>query len=289
MKLHPLPARHLTCGRHRLDLSRPQVMGILNVTPDSFSDGGAHLSFDAALRRAETMLAEGASIIDIGGESTRPNASPVSLQEELDRVVPVVEAITQSFDTIVSIDTSTPEVFRAAAGVGATLWNDVRALSRPGALETASQLGLPVVIMHMRGEPGTMNSLAQYTDVVTEVHDELRLSLESAVAAGIGWDKIIVDVGLGFAKDAKQNLTLLAHLTRFHELGFPMMLGISRKRVLGEVLNEVLGNNASMADRLYPGLAAALMGVQQGVSIIRTHDVGPTVAFLAMHQALSAL
>ncbi len=283
MKLHPLPKRVLHCGKHTLDLSRPQVMGILNVTPDSFSDGGRFHGMDAALQHAAQMLAEGAAIIDVGGESTRPHASPVSLQEELDRVIPLVEALTQRFDPIISVDTSSPAVFEAAVAAGATIWNDVRALIRPGALETAARLGLPVVLMHMRGEPATMNDLAHYKDVTREVHDELSLRIEEAFAAGITMDNIILDMGFGFAKDTPQSLTLLDEIWKLHTLECPLMLGISRKRVLGEILG-----GAGVDERLYAGLAAALLGVQQGVSIIRTHDVRATVELLAVMPQLPA-
>jgi dihydropteroate synthase len=277
MKLHPLPQRILQCGKHRLDLSRPQVMGILNVTPDSFSDGGRFTGLEAALTRAGQMLEEGATIIDVGGESTRPNAAAVSLQQELDRVIPLVEALVQRSDPIISIDTSSPEVFSAAAAAGATIWNDVRALTRPGALELAARLALPVVLMHMRGEPATMNDLAHYTDVTAEVHTELSYRIEEAFAAGIRMDNIIIDMGFGFAKDTPQSLTLLDEIWKLNSLELPMMLGISRKRVLGEILG-----GAKMDERLYAGLAVALLGVQQGVSIIRTHDVRATVELLAV-------
>jgi len=281
MKLHALPKQQLHCGKHILDLSRPQVMGILNVTPDSFSDGGRFNGREQALLRAEQMLAEGASIIDIGGESTRPHATPVPLQEELDRVIPLVEALVQRCDPIISIDTSSPEVFSAAAAAGATIWNDVRALSRPGALEMAARLSLPVVLMHMRGEPATMNDLAQYHDVTLDVHTELSFRIEEAFAAGIRMDNIIIDMGFGFAKDTPQSLKLLDEIWKLHSLECPMMLGISRKRVLGEILG-----GAAVDERLYAGLAAALLGVQQGVSIVRTHDVRPTVEMLAVYAQL---
>ncbi len=277
MKLHALPKRVLQCGKHRLDLSHPQVMGILNVTPDSFSDGGQYRGHEQAFSHAERMLAEGASIIDVGGESTRPHATPVSLQEELDRVIPLVETLVQRLDPVISIDTSSPEVFSAAAAAGATIWNDVRALSRPGALEMAAMLSLPVVLMHMRGEPATMNDLAHYHDVTLEVHTELSFRIEEAFAAGVRMENIIIDMGFGFAKDTPQSLTLLDEIWKLHTLECPLMLGISRKRVLGEVLG-----GAAVDERLYAGLAAALLGVQQGVSIIRTHDVRATVEMLAL-------
>ncbi|MDE2420960.1 MAG: dihydropteroate synthase [Gammaproteobacteria bacterium] len=284
MKLHALPQQTLVCGRHTLDLAQPHVMGILNVTPDSFSDGGRFNHLDVALRQAESMLKNGASILDIGGESTRPNAQAVSLQEELDRVIPLVEAINSRFDVVISIDTSTPEVFTVAAQAGATIWNDVRALTRPNALEVAAKLDLPVVLMHMRGEPATMNDLAVYDDVMCEVQDELILRVDAALAAGIRRENIILDMGFGFAKNTAQSLTLLNELWRLNDLGFPLLMGISRKRVLGEILG-----GAAVDERLYAGLSAALLGVQQGVSIIRTHDVKATVEMLMVYTQVNRL
>lgn len=281
MKLHPLPKQTLVCGNKTLDLSHPQVMGILNVTPDSFSDGGRFTDLNAALKQAESMLADGASILDIGGESTRPDAKPVSLQEELDRVIPLVEALSQRFDTILSIDTSTPEVFKAAAQAGAHIWNDVRALTRPNALSVAAELDLPVVLMHMRGEPATMNDLAIYDDVTREVRQELKARLDAALAVGIRRENIMLDMGFGFAKNTAQSLKLLDELWQLRELGFPLLMGISRKRVLGEILG-----GAAVHDRINAGLAAALIGVQQGVSIVRTHDVRATVEMLALFNQL---
>lgn len=278
MKLHSLPQQTLVCGRHILDLSQPHVMGILNVTPDSFSDGGRFNHLDAALRQTESMLQDGASILDIGGESTRPNAQAVSLQEELDRILPLVEALNSRFNTVISIDTSTPEVFAAAAQAGATIWNDVRALTRPNALEVAAKLDLPVVLMHMRGEPATMNDLAVYDDVTREVKNELQQRVDAALAVGIRRENIILDMGFGFAKNTAQSLTLLNELWRLNDLGFPLLMGISRKRLLGEILG-----GAAVNKRLYAGLSAALLGVQQGVSIIRTHDVRATVEMLAVY------
>ena len=277
MKLHPLPNQTLVCGHKTLDLSRPQVMGILNVTPDSFSDGGRFTDLNVAITQAQRMLADGASILDIGGESTRPDAKAVSLQEELDRVIPLVEALNQRFDTVLSIDTSAPEVFQAAAQAGATMWNDVRALTRPNALDVAAQLDLPVVLMHMRGEPTTMNDLAIYDDVTREVQQELKIRLEAALLAGIRRENIILDMGFGFAKNTAQSLQLLDELWQLHTLGFPLLMGISRKRVLGEILG-----GAAVHERIHAGLAAALLAVQQGVSIVRTHDVRATVETLAL-------
>jgi dihydropteroate synthase len=282
MQLHVLPQQILHCGPYRLDLSVPQVMGILNITPDSFSDGGKLATLDQVLYQAEQMLKDGAMILDVGGESTRPHASVVSEQTEAERVLPVIEAIAQRFEVVISVDTSSPQVFEAAAGFGATVWNDVRALTRAGALETAARLGLPVVLMHMRGEPQDMNDYAQYQQpVVQEVMQELALRRDAALAAGIAAHNIVLDMGFGFAKNAAQNLQLLADLSPLHTLGHPLLAGISRKRVLGEVLA-----GAPVDQRLYAGLSAALIAVQQGTSIIRTHDVKPTVDALKLWSAL---
>lgn len=287
MHSYPLPKKTLSCGSRVLDLALPQVMGILNVTPDSFADGGQFIQLDAALRQAEQMLHDGASILDVGGESTRPNATPVSLQQELDRVLPVVDAIAQRLDVVISVDTSTPQLFEQAAGLGASIWNDVRALSRPQALQTAARLGLPVVLMHNRGEPDQMNGLAQYQDVVAEVLQELLGRVDAALAAGVQRDNLILDVGFGFAKTTEQNLILLKHLAQLIPLGYPLLMGISRKRVLGQVLADQQGQPREVGQRIDAGVAAALIGVQQGASIIRTHDVRPTVDALRFWQAMS--
>lgn len=281
MQLYALPQHTLVCGHRQLDLGSPQVMGILNVTPDSFSDGGRYTSIDAALAQATQMTREGAVILDIGGESTRPDADPVSEQQELDRVLPVVEALAQRLDVMLSIDTSSPSVFRAAAAMTPCIWNDVRALTRPNALQTAAELQLPVILMHMRGEPATMNQLAHYEDVLTEVMAELALRRDAALAAGIAAHNIILDMGFGFAKHASQNLQLLRELAPLHQLGHPLLMGISRKRVLGEVLGGV-----PPLERVYAGTAAALLGVQQGCSIVRTHDVLATVQTLKLWHAM---
>ncbi len=282
MQLHPLPSRELHCGRHRLSLAQPQIMGILNVTPDSFSDGGRFLHSGAALQQAEMLLMDGASIIDIGGESTRPHAVPVSPEEEMARILPVIGAIIKRFDCIVSVDTSSPMVFEAAAQLGAVIWNDVRSLTRPGALECAVRWQLPVVLMHHRGEPSTMDQLANYQDVATEVLAELAGLRERAVDGGLAPEKILLDPGFGFAKTAHQNMALLAQLWRLHELESPLLIGISRKRVLGELLG-----GAPVDQRVMAGAAAALMAVQQGVSIIRTHDVRATRECLKVYEAMA--
>ncbi len=272
MKLH--------CGSRLLDLSRPVVMGILNVTPDSFSDGGRYTALDAALRQVEQMLEEGAALIDIGAESTRPGALPVSVGEELDRLLPIVEAVASRFDTIVSIDTSTPEAMTACAARGAGLINDVRALRRPGALEAAAATGLPVALMHMQGEPGTMQRNPVYQDVASEVVDFLRERMLACEQAGISVDRIVLDPGFGFAKTLAHNLRLLRELQALQALGRPVLVGVSRKSMLGAVLG-----GAPVDRRLHAGLAAAVLSVERGARIIRTHDVGPTVEALALWQA----
>lgn len=280
MQLMPLPQRVWNFGDLSLDLSKPHVMGILNVTPDSFSDGGQHHAQAAAVQRALQMIEEGATVIDIGGESTRPGASVVELQEELDRVVPVVEALAQ-YPVVLSIDTSQPEVMRAAVQAGAHIWNDVRALTRPQALQTAAALNIPVVIMHMRGEPTTMNSLAQYEDVTEEVLQELQQRINAALAAGILPHNIMIDPGFGFAKDAEHNFKLLNELYRLNALGYPMLSGLSRKRFIGEALGGV-----EPTQRAVGSVAGHLLSVQQGASLVRAHDVRATVDALKVWQRM---
>lgn len=270
MRLMPLPKQTLQCKDVSLDLARPHIMGILNVTPDSFSDGGKYNHKEQALQYALQMIKDGATIIDIGGESTRPGATPVSVKEELQRVLPVVEALAQH-DVIISVDTSEPEVIRQAVKKGAHIWNDVRALSRPDALAVAAELDIPVVIMHMRGEPTTMNQLANYEDVVEEVLRELTVRVEAAIAAGVRADNIIIDPGFGFAKNASHNLKLLQDFWRLNELGYPVLSALSRKRFIGEALE-----GAEVEDRIIGSITAHLLSIQQGASIVRVHDVKAT-------------
>lgn len=270
MQLMPLPQCQLHCGRFILDLSQPQIMGILNVTPDSFSDGGQHHHKEQAVQRALQMVEEGASIIDIGGESTRPNASPVELEEEIRRVIPVVEVLAK-YDVVISIDTSQPEVIRAAVKVGAHIWNDVRALTRPQALETAAELKIPVILMHMRGEPTNMNQLDQYTNVTEDVMYELQQRLDQALEMGIKKHNIILDPGFGFAKNAQQNFQLLNEFWKLNEMGYPILSGLSRKRFIGEALNGVPAQ-----ERAVGSVVGHLMSIQQGASIVRAHDVKAT-------------
>ncbi|MCF3126314.1 dihydropteroate synthase [Acinetobacter soli] len=283
MRLMPLPQKVISCGSLELDLSCPHVMGILNVTPDSFSDGGKHNSKVAAIVHAQQMIADGASIIDIGGESTRPGASMVEVEEEIQRVVPVVEALAQDNNVIISIDTSQPRVIEAAVAAGAHIWNDVRALTRPGAIEMAARLNIPVIIMHMRGEPTTMNQLDQYDNVIEDVINELQQRIQAALSAGIRQEHIIVDPGFGFAKNAQQNLTLLNALWRFTDLGYPVLSGLSRKRFVGEVLQ-----GASADQRMVGSVTGHLLSLQQGASIVRVHDVKATVDAVRMWQAMLA-
>ena len=270
MQLMPLPQCQLHCGRFILDLSQPQIMGILNVTPDSFSDGGQHHHKEQAVQRALQMIEEGASIIDIGGESTRPNASPVELEEEIQRVIPVVEALAK-YDVVISIDTSQPEVIRAAVKAGAHIWNDVRALTRPQALETAAELNIPVILMHMRGEPTNMNQLDQYTNVTEDVMYELQQRLDHALKIGIKKHNIILDPGFGFAKNAQQNFQLLNEFWKLNQMGYPILSGLSRKRFIGEALNGIPAQ-----ERAVGSVAGHLMSIQQGASIVRAHDVKAT-------------
>ena len=272
----------LPCGSRFLDLSRPQVMGILNVTPDSFSDGGRYGQRDAALRHAEAMLKAGATLIDVGGESTRPGARAVSPVEELERVAPVVEAIAHELDVIISVDTSTPAVIRETARLGAGLINDVRSLQRDGALDAAADSGLPVCLMHMRGEPTTMQQNPHYPDVVAEVREFLLERLAACSAAGIGAERVILDPGFGFAKTLEHNLSLFKHLHALHALGRPLLVGVSRKRMSGKALGHEVG------ERLYGSLALAALALSKGAHILRVHDVAQTVDVVRMIAAVEA-
>ena len=260
----------LDCGGRPLDLGRVAIMGILNITPDSFSDGGVFLSPAKAVDHALRMVAAGADIIDVGGESTRPGAPPVSAQEELDRVLPVMEALRGVLSVPVSIDTSKPEVMRAAVRAGAGLINDVMALRAPGAMQAAVELGVPVCLMHMRGEPRSMQDAPHYADVVGEVRDFLAARVQACVAAGMAAQRIIVDPGFGFGKTLAHNCALLRNLAVLRALGAPLLVGLSRKSLIGKALG------LPLAQRLYASLALASMAVQNGASIIRTHDVEAT-------------
>ncbi|MBL4570086.1 MAG: dihydropteroate synthase [Alcanivorax sp.] len=246
-------------------------MGILNVTPDSFSDGGRFTERDAALRQAEQMLADGAAIIDVGGESTRPGAAPVSELQELDRVVPVVEALVGELGALVSVDTSTAAVIRDATAAGAGMINDVRALRRPGALEAAAASELPVCLMHMLGEPGNMQDDPRYQDVTAEVIDFLRQRIAACEQAGIPRDRLLIDPGFGFAKTLAHNLTLMNEMAALQALALPILIGVSRKSLFGKLLGREVN------ERLPASLAAAVICIERGAMIVRAHDVKETL------------
>lgn len=275
----------LTCGRHTLDLGRTQVMGILNVTPDSFSDGGklyesSQLSLDQAVQRAAAMVSEGATIIDVGGESTRPGAAPVSLEEEMERVIPVVERLNSELDVVVSVDTSSPELIREAAKVGAGLINDVRALGKPGALEAAAATDLPICLMHMQGSPATMQDAPTYDDVLEDVAAFLNQRVKDCEAVGIAKERLILDPGFGFGKTIEHNLRLLNNLDALHALGLPLLIGTSRKSMIDHVLHRPVDQ------RLAGSLATVAISVMQGAQIIRVHDVAETVDVVRMTEAV---
>ncbi|EJD6614684.1 dihydropteroate synthase [Providencia rettgeri] len=261
-----------------LDLSTPQVMGILNVTPDSFSDGGTHNRYHDALEHVARMVQEGATIIDIGGESTRPGAAEVSVSEELDRVIPVVEAIAQRFDVWISVDTSKAQVMSEAAKAGMHMINDIRSLHEPEALDVAAQTGLPVCIMHMQGEPRTMQAAPNYENVVREVKDYLEAEIARCVNAGIDRQQIILDPGFGFGKNLSHNYQLLANLEQFHNFGLPLLAGMSRKSMIGQLLN------VPPQERLAGSLTCAVIAAMQGAHIIRVHDVKETVQAMQVVQ-----
>ncbi|MDY6840270.1 MAG: dihydropteroate synthase [Pseudomonadota bacterium] len=254
-----------------LDMSRCHVMGVLNVTPDSFSDGGQFNRPDAALARARQMVADGATFIDIGGESTRPGATPVSFQEELDRVCPVVEVATRELDAVISVDTSAPEVMTETAKLGAGLINDVRALQRDGAPEAVARAGIPVCIMHIQGEPDTMQDRPEYRNVRREVSAFLTERMRVAELAGIRPENILLDPGFGFGKSLEHNLQLLASLEQMHILGHSLLVGVSRKSMLGQITGREVN------ERLPASLAVATIAAMKGASIIRVHDVRETV------------
>jgi dihydropteroate synthase len=257
-------------------------MGILNVTPDSFSDGGRFSQQDAALRHAEAMVLAGATLIDVGGESTRPGARVVSPLEELERVAPIVERIARELDVIISVDTSTPAVMRETARLGAGLINDVRSLQRDGALDAAAATGLPVCLMHMLGEPGNMQDSPHYDDLVGEVSGFLAERIAQCATAGIAAEKIILDPGFGFAKTLQHNLSLFKHMEALHALGRPLLVGVSRKSMIGLALNRPVG------ERLYGGLALAALAMTKGARILRVHDVAETVDVVRMIAAVES-
>lgn len=283
----PSTPTSLRCGTHLLDLSQPVVMGILNTTPDSFSDGGRYytnnqLSLDLVIRRAEQMLQQGAKIIDVGGESTRPGAPAVSEQEELDRVIPVVEAIVNQLGALVSVDTSTARVITESAKSGAGLINDVRALQRPGALEAAVAARLPVCLMHMQGEPDTMQNNPSYDDVVAQVLSFLQARTAACLAAGIAQDQILLDPGFGFGKTLAHNLALLRRLPEIARIGYPVLVGMSRKSMVAQLLGRPVDQ------RLAGSLALAMLAAERGAAIIRVHDVAPTADVLKVLAAVNS-
>lgn len=263
-----------------LDLSSPKIMGILNFTPDSFSDSGKFFTLDKALFQVEKMLNDGAEIIDIGGESTRPNAEIITLEEELNRVVPLVDAVRQRFDCLISVDSSKAEVFRQSAQAGADILNDIRALQEPNALDTAAELGLPVCLMHMQGTPQTMQQNPDYDDIVEEVGDFLNQRIFACLTAGIPKEHIILDVGFGFGKTVQHNYQLLKHLNVFAQSGYPVLAGLSRKSMIGAVLDK------PVEQRVIGSVAGALLAVQNGAQIVRVHDVAETADALKIWNAM---
>jgi len=271
----------LQLGKHALDLSQPKVMGVLNRTPDSFSDGGNFTDLDAALRQALRMIDEGAAIIDIGGESTRPGSVAVHMQQELDRVIPLIECLVSESDTPISIDTGKPEVMSAAVRAGAVMINDIYALRLPGALEVALDCAVPVCLMHMQGEPRSMQQHPRYVDVVAEVKQFFEERIQICEAAGIPRKSMLIDPGFGFGKTFAHNLSLLRQLDEFTSLGQPLLVGLSRKSMIGTLLG-----GAPVGERLQGSVAAAVIAVLQGTSIVRAHDIQPTVEALKIAAAV---
>ncbi|MFP1962529.1 dihydropteroate synthase [Lonsdalea quercina] len=266
-----------------IDLSCPQVMGILNVTPDSFSDGGQHNTLDKALFHAQDMVMAGATFIDVGGESTRPGADEVSVAEELDRVVPIVEALSQRFEVWLSVDTSKPEVITAAAAAGAHLINDVRSLQETGALDAAAATQLPICLMHMQGLPQTMQQAPHYDDLMKDVFTFFEHHLSRCTAAGIPREQILLDPGFGFGKNLQHNYSLLAQMESLHQFGLPLLVGMSRKSMIGQLLN------VPPKERVYGSVACAVIAALKGARIIRVHDVKATVdAMRVVEATLSA-
>lgn len=270
----------INCAGKLLDLTQPRVMGVLNITPDSFSDGGRFVTKEAAISQALAMCEAGASLIDVGGESTRPGAQPVSEQQELDRVVPVVEVLAQVIPVPISVDTSKPTVMREAVGAGAGFINDVCALTAPGALEAARDAAVPICLMHMQGEPRSMQRAPAYADVVNDIQDYLLKRVAACVAVGIPREQLLIDPGFGFGKDLRQNLRLLGCLSDFAALGLPLLVGVSRKSLFGALLN------VPVEQRLVPSVVAAILAIQQGAAIVRVHDVAETVHAIKLMTAV---
>jgi dihydropteroate synthase len=273
----------LDCAGKQLDLGSPQVMGILNLTPDSFSDGGRYLDPELASSHALRMVEEGAAIIDVGGESTRPGAQPVSLDEELARVIPIIEKLAQTIPVPISVDTSKPVVMREAVAAGAGMINDIMALQEPGAPQVAAEAAVPVCLMHIQGEPRTMQDAPRYGDVVDEVKAFLRRRMTECETAGIAQHNIIIDPGFGFGKRLEHNLTLLKNLQAFQELAAPVLVGISRKSMVGSIVGDV-----AVEERLIGSVAAAVVAVMNGAAIVRVHDVRETVDALKVVSALKS-
>ena len=271
----------LDCAGKQLDLSIPRVMGVLNVTPDSFSDGGRFNRLDAAIIRAESMIEAGASIIDVGGESTRPGAELVDFEQETARVIPVVEALgKRNLDAVISVDTSKPELMRRAVEVGAGLINDVRALQESNAVSTLASLDVPVCLMHMQGQPKNMQQNPQYKHVVSEVINFLKARVAVCVEAGIQESRLLIDPGFGFGKGLQQNIELLKNLSELQVLNLPVLIGVSRKSMIGAIIEK------EVDERLAGSLVAALYALQQGVQILRVHDVAETVDIIKIFQVL---
>jgi dihydropteroate synthase len=273
----------LDCAGRVLRLDRPRVVGIVNVTPDSFSDGGKHESADAAIAHGLRLAEEGADVLDIGGESTRPGAREVTIEDELARVIPVIEALAKRTSLPISVDTSKAEVMRAAVAAGAGMINDVYALRREGALDAAAALKVPVVLMHMHGTPADMQAEPAYEDVVGEVHTFLAQRIFACEMAGLAKKQLVIDPGFGFGKNRDHNLALLAQLARFVELGVPVLAGLSRKRTIGDITGR------AMDERVHGSVAAALIAVQNGASLVRVHDVAATVDALKVWSAVAAV
>ncbi|MBJ6982737.1 dihydropteroate synthase [Luteimonas sp. MC1572] len=274
----------LDCAGRMLRLDRPRVMGIVNVTPDSFSDGGEHADTDAAVAHGLKLAAEGADILDIGGESTRPGSDSVGVEEELRRVVPVIECLARETTLPISIDTYRPEVMRAAVAAGAGMVNDINALRSAGALDAVAELRVPVVLMHMLGEPRSMQDAPDYDDVVGEVHRFLAERIFAAEMAGIERKRIIADPGFGFGKSREHNLALLAQLQRFTELGVPVLAGLSRKRTIGDITGR-----EEARDRVHGSVAAHLIAAQRGAMLLRVHDVAATIDAINVWLAVDAV
>ena len=274
----------LDCAGRILQFDRPRVVGIVNVTPDSFADGGEHATAETAVAHGLKLAEEGADALDVGGESTRPGAREVGIEEELRRVIPVVERLARQTTLPISIDTSKPEMMRAAVAAGAGMVNDVCALRREGALDAAAALGVPVILMHMLGEPRSMQDAPRYDDVVAEVHRFLAERIFAAEMAGIAKKNIVVDPGFGFGKTSAHNLLLLAQLQRFTELGVPVLAGLSRKKTIGE-----LTGRDDPHDRIHGSVAAALIAAQRGARLLRVHDVAATVDALKVWNAVAAI